>query len=188
MSKKSRSKNKITLRDGRLATHPPINPPDIAKKAVLADDKDYVNTEQKGRKSLIEMLKVNGVYIRVLAKTRTFRIENPDSSYKDLYLYLQKIYPYIFTNDNVYGSNFKKIVDSDEKWSSAFFSCQGDIDEMIDLQTSMLVQRDDLKEETIVKLYDIQLKKKQYEQENLLNSIDNDGNINVNINITGGEC
>lgn len=162
MGRNTKKKNN-KIRDRRLAVSKPVEPPKPAMKAELADNDDYNGSHLKGKKSLIEKIKTQGVYIRVLSNTRKFRIENPNTSYKDLYLYLNTLYPTIFDNLDVYGSNFRKIVESDAKWSSAYWSSKNDIEEMIDLQTAMLLQRDDLEQSTIVKLYDIEVKRKQLE-------------------------
>jgi hypothetical protein len=164
MGKSTRKKPK-KIRDQRLAVCRPVEAPEPAKKALLADDDNYNGSHINGRKSLIEQIKVQGLYLRVLSNTRKYRIENPNSSYKDLYIYLHTLYPHIFDNLNVYGSNFAKIVESDAKWSAAYWSCKNDIADMIDLQTIMLLQREDLEQSTIVRLYDIEIKRKQVEEQ-----------------------
>lgn len=159
LPKAKNRKHKTKVRDMRLAISAPINPPKPAMKAVLADDKDYVTSDLKGRKSLIEKLKTSGLWFRVLSITRNYRKENPDSSYKDLYIHLREHFPAVFDNENVYGSNFKKIVDSDKDWSDCYWSYKGDIEDRIDLQMNLMLNRDNLAESTIVKLYEIQMKK-----------------------------
>jgi len=165
MGRSTKKKNN-KIRDRRLAVTKPVEAPKPAKKAELADDNKYNGSHLLGRKSLIEQIKVQGLYLRVLSNTRKYRIENPNTSYKDLYLYLHTLYPHIFDNLNVYGSNFAKIVESDAKWSAAYWSSKDDIADMIDLQTIMLLQREDLEQSTIVKLYDLELKRKQLEAQN----------------------
>lgn len=187
MGRNTKKKNN-KIRDRRLAVSKPVEPPKPAMKAELADNDDYNGSHLKGKKSLIEKIKTQGVYIRVLSNTRKYRIENPNTSYKDLYLYLNTLYPTIFDNLDVYGSNFRKIVESDAKWSSAYWSSKNDIEEMIDLQTAMLLQRDDLEQSTIVKLYDLELKRKQLAEQVENNNINSEDNYNINISITGGEC
>lgn len=162
MSKSNKKKNN-SIRDRRLAVSRPVEPPKLAMKAELADDDNYNGSILKGKKSLIEKLKVQGIYYRVLSNTRKYRIDNPNSTYKELYLHLNTLYPTVFDNLDVYGSNFRKIVESDEKWSAAYWSSKNDISDMIDLQTIMLLQREDLEQSTIVKLYDIEVKRKQLE-------------------------
>lgn len=187
MGKSTRKKAK-KIRDQRLAVCRPVEAPEPAKKALLADDDNYDGSHINGRKSLIEQIKVQGLYLRVLSNTRKYRIENPNTSYKELYMYLHTLYPHIFDNLNVYGSNFAKIVESDTKWSAAYWSCKNDIEDMIDLQTIMLLQREDLEQSTIVRLYEIELKRKQLEAQSEANNISVEDNYNININITGGEC
>lgn len=170
MSRNKKKRTYVKSRDMRLAVSAPSVPPVIAKKAILADNKDYKTSEQKGKKSMIEQLKCKGLWIRVLAMTRSFRKDNPDSSYRDLYMYLRKSFPDVFDNENVYGSNFRKIVESDKNWSDCYWSYKGDIEERIDLQVSLMLNREDLSESTIVKLYEMQLKKQAEQKETKDNS------------------
>jgi hypothetical protein len=187
MGRSTKKKNN-KIRDRRLAVTKPVEAPKPAKKAELADENNYNGSHLLGRKSLIEQIKVQGLYLRVLSNTRKYRIENPNSSYKDLYMHLHTLYPHIFDNLNVYGSNFAKIVESDAKWSAAYWSSKDDIADMIDLQTIMLLQREDLEQSTIVKLYDLELKRKQLEAQAETQNVSGDDNYNISINITGGEC
>jgi hypothetical protein len=83
MGRNTKKKNN-KIRDRRLAVSKPVEPPKPAMKAELADNDDYNGSHLKGKKSLIEKIKTQGVYIRVLSNTRKFRIENPNTSYKDL--------------------------------------------------------------------------------------------------------
>lgn len=159
------SKKKSKYRDRRLAVAPPVNKPELAKKAQLADNADYDTTKMNGRKSLIEQMKLLGIYEQVLAETMDIRSKNPDMSFLKLYEHLQSIYPDVFKNDKMYGSNFKKLVESDTEWSSAFYVCKDIIDKLTNLQMLMLLRRNNLKEETILKSYDLLLKKQQFDRQ-----------------------
>lgn len=170
------------VRDRRLAVAPPVNRPEIAKKAVLADEPNYDGSKINGRKSLIEKMKVQGIYLNVLAETMDIRCKNPDMSFEKLYHHLRGLYPLIFDNENIVGSNFKKTVESDELWCNCFYACKDSIDKMINLQMFMLLRRENLKEETVLKSYDLLLKKQQFDKQLEQSNSKADMSIVVEIN------
>lgn len=167
MSRKYKKKN----RDGRLAVQPnPLNQSVVLKKADMLNDKEKMFTvpHMAGRKSYIQKAKEQGLYLLIKAQIRKFRVANKDSSYADLYKYIQPLFPTVFDDEDMNAGNFKKKIEQDEGWSNAFYCCQTELIDLANDRMYDILSSEKTDDKTIVAAYDKVMKydlaKKQLEQ------------------------
>lgn len=167
MSRKYKKKN----RDGRLAVQPnPLNQSVVLKKADMLNDKEKMFTvpHTAGRKSYIQKAKEQGLYLLIKAQIRKFRVANKDSSYADLYKYIQPLFPTVFDDEDMNAGNFKKKIEQDEGWSNAFYCCQTELIDLANDRMYDILSSEKTDDKTIVAAYDKVMKydlaKKQLEQ------------------------
>ena len=167
MSRKYKKKN----RDGRLAVQPnPLNQSVVLKKADMLNDKEKMFNvpHTAGRKSYIQKAKEQGLYLLIKAQIRKFRVANKDSSYADLYKYIQPLFPTVFDDEDMNAGNFKKKIEQDEGWSNAFYCCQTELIDLANDRMYDILSSEKTDDKTIVAAYDKVMKydlaKKQLEQ------------------------
>ena len=167
MSRKYKKKN----RDGRLAVQPnPLNQSVVLKKADMLNDKEKMFNvpHTAGRKSYIQKAKEQGLYLLIKAQIRKFRVANKDSSYADLYRYIQPLFPTVFDDEDMNAGNFKKKIEQDEGWSNAFYCCQTELIDLANDRMYDILSSEKTDDKTIVAAYDKVMKydlaKKQLEQ------------------------
>lgn len=167
MSRKYKKKN----RDGRLAVQPnPLNQSVVLKKADMLNDKEKMFNvpHTAGRKSYIQKAKEQGLYLLIKAQIRKFRVANKDSSYADLYKYIQPLFPTVFDDEDMNAGNFKKKIEQDDGWSNAFYCCQTELIDLANDRMYDILSSEKTDDKTIVAAYDKVMKydlaKKQLEQ------------------------
>ena len=167
MSRKYKKQN----RDGRLAVQPnPLNQSVVLKHADMLNDKEKMFNvhHTAGRKSYIQKAKEQGLYLLIKAQIRKFRVANKDSSYADLYKYIQPLFPTVFDDEDMNAGNFKKKIEQDEGWSNAFYCCQTELIDLANDRMYDILSSEKTDDKTIVAAYDKVMKydlaKKQLEQ------------------------
>lgn len=153
MSRKYKKKN----RDGRLAVQPnTLNQSVVLKKADMLDDKEEMFNvpHTVGRKSYVQKAKEQGLYFLIKAQIRKYRIANKDSSYADLYKYIQPMFPTVFDDEDMNAGNFKKKIEQDEGWSNAFYCCQTELIDLANDRMYELLSKDDLDDDKVLSAYD----------------------------------
>lgn len=153
MARKYKKKN----RDGRLAVHPnTLNQSVVLKKADLLDDKEQMFDvpHMAGRKSYVQKAKEQGLYFLIKAQIRKYRIENKDSSYADLYKYIQPIFPTVFDDEDMNAGNFKKKIEQDVGWTNAFYCCQTELIDLANDRMYDILSSEKTDDKTIVAAYD----------------------------------
>lgn len=177
MSRKYKKKN----RDGRLAVQPnTLNQSVVLKKADMLDDKEEMFNvpHTVGRKSYVQKAKEQGLYFLIKAQIRKYRIANKDSSYADLYKYIQPMFPTVFDDEDMNAGNFKKKIEQDEGWSNAFYCCQTELIDLAKDRMYDILSSEKTDDKTIVTAYDKVMKydlaNKQLEQ--CINIDDEDDN------------
>ena len=153
MSRKYKKKN----RDGRLAVQPnTLNQSVVLKKADMLDDKEEMFNvpHTVGRKSYVQKAKEQGLYFLIKAQIRKYRIANKDSSYSDLYKYIQPMFPTVFDDEDMNAGNFKKKIEQDEGWSNAFYCCQTELIDLAKDRMYELLSKDGLDDDKVLSAYD----------------------------------
>ncbi len=153
MSRKYKKKN----RDGRLAVQPnTLNQSVVLKKADMLDDKEEMFNvpHTVGRKSYVQKAKEQGLYFLIKAQIRKYRIANKDSSYADLYKYIQPMFPTVFDDEDMNAGNFKKKIEQDEGWSNAFYCCQTELIDLANDRMYELLSKDSLDDDKVLSAYD----------------------------------
>ena len=153
MSRKYKKKN----RDGRLAVQPnTLNQSVVLKKADMLDDKEEMFNvpHTVGRKSYVQKAKEQGLYFLIKAQIRKYRIANKDSSYADLYKYIQPMFPTVFDDEDMNAGNFKKKIEQDEGWSNAFYCCQTELIDLANDRMYELLSKDGLDDDKVLSAYD----------------------------------
>lgn len=153
MARKYKKKN----RDGRLAVHPnTLNQSVVLKKADLLDDKEQMFDvpHMAGRKSYVQKAKEQGLYFLIKAQIRKYRIENKDSSYADLYKYIQPIFPTVFDDEDMNAGNFKKKIEQDVGWTNAFYCCQSELIDLANERMYEVLLKEGLDDKDIINAYD----------------------------------
>ena len=153
MSRKYKKKN----RDGRLAVQPnTLNQSVVLKKADMLDDKEEMFNvpHTVGRKSYVQKAKEQGLYFLIKAQIRKYRIANKDSSYADLYKYIQPMFPTVFDDEDMNAGNFKKKIEQDEGWSNAFYCCQTGLIDLAKDRIYELLSKDGLDDDKVLSAYD----------------------------------
>lgn len=174
MSKRNRRKRS---RDGRLAVQPnQLNQSVVLKKADMLDDKEtmFDVAHMAGRKSYVQKAKEQGLYYLIKAQIRKYRIENRDSSYADLYKYIQPLFPTVFDDEDMNAGNFKKKIEQDVGWSNAFYCCQAELIDLANDRMYELLSKDNIEDNVILSAYDKVMKYK-YADKQL-----NNNNFNTN--------
>lgn len=141
------------------------------KKSMLLDDKNIdANTvkSMKGGKSYSEKAKMAGLYICITAGIRKFRQENRDSTFADLYVYLQNNFPSVFSGMSSNASNVAKIISADPQWSQAYF-CNLSLIELAEQRMSEVLTDESIDNNTKINAYDkvwkYELAKRQLDKE-----------------------
>ena len=153
MSRRNKKKN----RDGRLAVQPnTLNQSVVLKKADMLDDKEEMFNvpHTVGRKSYVQKAKEQGLYFLIKAQIRKYRIANKDSSYADLYKYIQPMFPTVFDDEDMNAGNFKKKIEQDEGWSNAFYCCQTELIDLAKDRMYELLSKDGLDDDKVLSAYD----------------------------------
>ena len=153
MSRRNKKKN----RDGRLAVQPnTLNQSVVLKKADMLDDKEEMFNvpHTVGRKSYVQKAKEQGLYFLIKAQIRKYRIANKDSSYADLYKYIQPMFPTVFDDEDMNAGNFKKKIEQDEGWSNAFYCCQTELIDLAKDRMYELLSKDSLDDDKVLSAYD----------------------------------
>lgn len=153
MSKRYKKKN----RDGRLAVQPnTLNQSVVLKKADMLDDKEEMFNvpHTVGRKSYVQKAKEQGLYFLIKAQIRKYRIANKDSSYADLYKYIQPMFPTVFDDEDMNAGNFKKKIEQDEGWTNAFYCCQTELIDLANDRMYELLSKDNLDDDKVLSAYD----------------------------------
>ena len=153
MSRRYKKKN----RDGRLAVQPnTLNQSVVLKKADMLDDKEEMFNvpHTVGRKSYVQKAKEQGLYFLIKAQIRKYRIANKDSSYADLYTYIQPMFPTVFDDEDMNAGNFKKKIEQDEGWSNAFYCCQTELIDLAKDRMYELLSKDGLDDDKVLSAYD----------------------------------
>lgn len=153
MSRRYKKKN----RDGRLAVQPnTLNKSVVLKKADMLDDKEEMFNvpHTVGRKSYVQKAKEQGLYFLIKAQIRKFRVANKDSSYADLYKYIQPMFPTVFDDEDMNAGNFKKKIEQDEGWSNAFYCCQTELIDLAKDRMYEVLSKDGLDDDKVLSAYD----------------------------------
>jgi len=177
-------KNKLKIRDnrnkraGQLAVTP-CPSSRTPKKSLLMDDKNIdMNSVNKmrGHKSYSEKAKMQGLYIAVTAGIRKFRQENRDSTFADLYNYLQDNFPTVFEGMSSHPSNVSKIIGADPQWSQAYF-CNLSLIELAEQRMSEVLNDENIDNNTKIAAYDkvwkVEIAKRQLDKDTDKNVDDN---------------
>lgn len=183
-----RIKDNRNKRIGQLAVVPTPSAR-TPKKSMLLDDKsipeEKVNS-MKGGKSYSERAKKQGLYICIAAGIRKFRQENRDSTFSDLYVYLQENFYSVFGNMSSHPSNVAKIISADPQWSQAYF-CNLSLIELAEQRMSEVLTDESIDNNTKINAYDkvwkYELAKRQLDKEQTQNNEDNKVELNVNISV-----
>jgi len=193
MSSKN-NRNKLKIRDNRnkrigVLAVVPTPSARTPKKSMMLDDKNIdVNTvkSMKGGKSYSEKAKMQGLYICITAGIRKFRQENRDSTFSDLYVYLQENFPTVFQNMSSNASNVAKIISADPQWSQAYF-CNLSLIELAEQRMSEVLTDESIDNSTKINAYDkvwkYELAKRQLDKDQAQNNDDNKVELNVNISV-----
>lgn len=186
------SKRVKRKRDARLSVMPNPNYQKQAKKSEMLDNVDTIEevAHTSGNKGFAQRCKEQGIMLRVCAYIRKFRVENPDTSASDLYKELHRCFPQVFVKDpeEMYGSNFMKVIQAEPDWNSAFFSQHTDLKSLAEYRVFKILEDEKSSEVTVMKAYDKVMRyetlAKQLEMESAGNT---GGTRTVNLNIGLGE-
>lgn len=194
MGRQNKNNNKLRIKDnrnkriGQLAVVPTPSAR-TPKKSMLLDDKNIdVNSVQsmKGGKSYSERAKMQGLHICISAGIRKFRQENRDSTFADLYVYLQNNFPSVFNGMSAHPSNVAKIISADKDWSQAYF-CNLSLIELAEQRMSEVLTDESIDNNTKINAYDkvwkYELAKRQLDKDQTQNNEDNKVELNVNISV-----
>lgn len=193
MSNKN-NKNKLKIKDNRHKRNGqlcvvPTPSSRTPQKSLLLDDKNIdINTvkSMRGKKSYSEIAKIQGLYICITAGIRKFRQENRDSTFADLYVYLQDNFPTVFQNMSSNASNVAKIISADPQWSQAYF-CNLSLIELAEQRMSEVLTDETIDNSTKINAYDkvwkYEIAKRQMEKNTEKTEEDN----NLSIKFTFGD-
>lgn len=150
-------KNRKKARDGRLAVQPTqFDESVVLKKVTLLKDGDKANEVQHmaGRKSYVERAIDQGLYDLIKANIRKFRTENINTSFADLYKYIQPLFPTVFDDENMDAGNFKKKINNDEGWRQAYFCNQTDLYDLANERMYEVLSNRELDPKVAISAYD----------------------------------
>lgn len=178
--------NNLSSRSNRLAVTPCKSARKADVRASIMDDKNIDNSILKnvpGRHSYAEKAREQGLYIATCAAIRKFRVENRDSTYKEVGEYLVKMFPTIFKPFK-YASNVSKTINSDIGWTRAYFSSGLNLVELAEQRMYEVLEKEDIDDSIKINAYDKINKYEQYKKELELNNND-DADLEINVNISG---
>lgn len=149
--------NKYTCPKEKRKYAKPGQTPKRAKEYGVRFQKKLNNIKTNGKKSLVEHLYENNLLPAVCVETRKFRIENPLSSYVDLYKHLQSIFGFDFFPDKpLYsGQNFSKQLHQSKEWSASYFASHYDMDSLLETRIQNGLYNNEFDNKDMVKIYDI---------------------------------
>lgn len=188
------NRNQLKIKDNRnkrigVLAVTPTPSARTPQKSLLLDDKNIdVNTvkSMRGGKSYSEKAKMQGLYICITAGIRKFRQENRDSTFADLYVYLQDNFPTVFENMSSNPSNVAKIISADPQWSQAYF-CNLSLIELAEQRMSEVLTDESIDNNTKINAYDkvwkYEIAKRQMDKNTEKETDDN----NLSIKFTFGE-
>lgn len=178
---KVKNKNKSDIKNYNYAKpgSKPSKTNDKRVKARLLAGKELRQGCRAGAKSLSEKLIDANLMTAVCVVTRNFRIANPQSSYLDLYMELNKTFPEWFPTDKkLYnGCNFSKQLHACPQWSAAYWAGAYKMDDILETKIHEGLYNDKFDNKELIKIYDIRTKQKENQQ--LLQTIEKDVNVEV---------
>lgn len=166
MSKSRRNKHY----KGQLAVTPNINNTSGAIVAGVKSEKfdknggELSGADNVGRDSYELIAKRQGLYYPIQAQIRKFRQEHIESSFRELYEYIQPLFPTVWTDEKMAATNFKKKIEGSKEWCEAYYNNQSTL---IDLANNRLfdVINNTEDEKIVVSAYDKIMKYKLALQE-----------------------
>lgn len=155
-------------RDARLATV--ANPTKSQnKKSKMLDSrtKSPQVAHTAGRLGYAQKCKELNIFLKVTVCIKQFRQENPNSTFLDTWQILHSNFPFVFSQDrsSMYSGNVQKMIENEPAWCEAYYAGKEDLIAMAEYRISKILEKDDVKDETIIKAYDT-LKKYQVENNN----------------------
>lgn len=177
-------KKKIKTRDARLSVMPNPNNRGQAIKSEMSDSKTEIHevSHTAGRKGYAEKCKGMGLFFQVCACIRTFRINNPDTSAKDLYKELHIKYPMIFEAEpeDIYGSNFLKVIQAEPAFCKAYYSNGVNLVELAEYRLQLILDDENTETKDVISAYD-KVKKYSLAERQLSAAANTDSEIVVEI-------
>ena len=134
------------------------------------DDKEEELKHKAGRKSYVFKAKDQGLYDLITFNIEKFRIDHPDSTFKELFEYIQPLFPTIFPVDMNTG-NFGTHIQQDKGWCEAYFSASLKTLDLAEIRIREKLRDENTDAKTIVNAYD---KINRYELERLKLKLDSD--------------
>lgn len=135
-------KHKKKLIDGRKALVPPNVMHGQSKRAEHFEDGQ--NEKMKGRRSVVEISKEQGLYTAITAFIFKYRKDKKDKcTYNELFVLLHDNFPSVFTKVG-YSGNLSKLINSEPAWSQAYFSGTLDLMEIAELRLNQILNDDSI--------------------------------------------
>lgn len=179
--KSNNKKNLASHRDGKLATQPPksVYKPKMAEE--IKNGIREIGQKHNGRKSYVERAIEAGVYKQIAVTIKQYRESNPDCSYTDLYLELNRKFPMVFSTplNKMYISNISKIINSDTLWRTAYWTIKDRLIALAEIRIHEALENKETDISTVLKSYDL-LKKYDLEEKKMAmadKSLSEDGDI-----------
>jgi hypothetical protein len=185
MKNKDKNKEKLQFRNyAKAGQKPNTSHNDRRIKKRLAAGVEQPTGVHYGPKSLGEKLIDANLLTAVCVVTRNFRIANPQSSYLDLYMELNKTFPDWFPTDKkLYnGCNFSKQLHACPQWSAAYWAGAYKMDDILETKIHEGLYNDKFDNKELIKIYDIRTKQK--DNQAMLATIEGTGQNDININLT----
>lgn len=166
-SRRKKSKSNVDL---KYAVQPnQLNTSMSVVKGVKAQKFDageeLVSTNNVGRDSYVVIAKKQGLYYLIKASIREFKSKNKDTGFKDLYEYLQPLFPSVFTDVNMHPGNFKKKIEQDIGWTNAYYCSQVELTTLAKDRLYEVLSRETVEDKVIISAYDKVMKYSLAEKE-----------------------
>lgn len=125
---------------------------------VLGDMYDDKEKEEElkhkaGRKSYVFKAKEQGLYFSIKHHIRNFRAEHKDTGFKELYEFIQPLFPSVFPK-NMNSGNFGTHIQQDKGWCSAYYSSNGTLLDLAEERLWDVLENETTEAKDIINAYD----------------------------------